>query len=73
MFAFLEKTPVHLLLFFSILMALAPFNPQPHIVEKIIMLKEGTLTRAIDIFDLFFHFVPTIFLIMKLIQLKKKK
>ena len=46
-------------------MLLAPFRPMPHVIEKLIMLKAGTLKRPIDIFDLFFHLLPTILLIIK--------
>ena len=46
-------------------MFLAPFRPMPHVIEKFIMLKNGTLTKPIDIFDLFFHLVPTIILLLK--------
>jgi hypothetical protein len=38
----------------------------PHVVEKILMLKNGTLHRPIDIFDLIFHLTPLILLILKL-------
>lgn len=41
-----------------LLLGLAPFYPQPHIVEKIAMLSAGTLTKPIDIFDLFWHAWP---------------
>lgn len=40
------------------LLGLAPFLPEPHIVEKIRMLTAGTLRRPIDIFDLFWHAWP---------------
>jgi hypothetical protein len=40
----------------------------PHVLEKLIMLKKGILTRPIDIFDLFYHLVPTILLIIKLVR-----
>jgi hypothetical protein len=39
-------------------MLLAPFRPMPHVVEKLLMLKNGVLTRPIDIFDLFYHTIP---------------
>jgi hypothetical protein len=32
----------------------------------VIMLKNGTLTKPIDIFDLFFHLFPTIILLLKI-------
>jgi hypothetical protein len=47
-------------------MILAPFKPMPHVLEKLIMLKNGTLTMPIDIFDLFYHLVPTIILFLKI-------
>jgi hypothetical protein len=47
-------------------MLLAPFKPMPHVLEKLIMLKNGTLTRPIDIFDLFYHLIPTIILLLKI-------
>ena len=50
----------------AVLMLLAPLRPMPHVVEKIMMLKNATLTRPIDIFDLFYHLVPTVLLILKI-------
>jgi hypothetical protein len=41
-------------------------SPMPHVVEKLIMLKNGVLTKPIDIFDLFYHLIPTIILILKI-------
>jgi hypothetical protein len=41
-----------------LLLGFAPFVPQPHIVEKIRMLLDGTLKRPIDIFDLIWHTWP---------------
>jgi hypothetical protein len=68
MLAFLDKIPYSALIFFAILMLLLPFRPMPHVVEKLIMLKNGTLNRPIDIFDLFYHLIPTILLVMKLVR-----
>jgi hypothetical protein len=50
-----------------------PIKPMPHIIEKLIMLKEGTLTRGIDIFDFFYHLSPTILLILKIVRENKLK
>ncbi len=66
MFAFLDKIPYSYLIFFAVLMLLAPFRPMPHVVEKLIMLKKGTLTRPIDIFDIFYHLIRVILLIIKI-------
>ena len=61
----LDKIPYSILIVISVLMLLAPFRPMPHVVEKLIMLKNGTLTKPIDIFDLFYHLLPTIVLLLK--------
>lgn len=68
MFSFLDKIDYPLLILFAVAMLLAPFRPMPHIVEKLIMLKEGTLKRPIDIFDLFYHFIPAVLLVIKFIR-----
>jgi hypothetical protein len=54
------------LIFASLTLGLAPFSP-PHIVEKLGMLFSGTLVKPIDIFDLFLHGTPWVFLILKTI------
>lgn len=41
----------------------------PHVIEKLIMLKNGILTKPIDIFDLFYHLVPTIILFLKVLRI----
>lgn len=68
MFSFLDKIEYPLLIIAAVLMLLAPFTPMPHIIEKLIMLREGTLKKPIDIFDLFYHLVPTVLLIIKIIR-----
>ena len=61
----LEKIPYTLLIVAAIFMLLAPFRPMPHVIEKMTMLKNGVLTKPIDIFDLIFHLIPTFLLIAK--------
>jgi hypothetical protein len=46
-------------------LGLAPFVPQPHVVEKLRMLFAGTLTRPIDVFDLLLHAAPWVLLAAK--------
>ncbi|MGB0590664.1 MAG: hypothetical protein ACPGU1_13380 [Myxococcota bacterium] len=48
-------------------LGLAPFNP-PHIVEKLQMLSEGTLSKPLDWFDLLMHGVPWLLLFAKVTQ-----
>lgn len=65
MWRFLDKIPYSVLIAIAIFMLLAPFRPMPHVVEKLIMLKDGNLTRPLDIFDLLFHLTPTLLLAIK--------
>ena len=65
MWSLLDKIPYTLLIIAAIFMLLAPFQPMPHVIEKIAMLKNGVLTKPIDIFDLIFHLSPTFLLIAK--------
>lgn len=46
-------------------LGLAPFKPEPHIVEKLAMLGSGDLVRPIDIFDLFLHGTPWVLFLLK--------
>lgn len=55
-----------LLIMATILLGLAPFVPEPHLVEKTRFLLRGELTRPLDIFDLFFHLAPALLLMIKL-------
>lgn len=64
--AFLHKIPYSVLIVMAAIMLLAPFRPMPHVVEKLIMLKDGSLQRPIDIFDLCYHTAPLIVLLIKI-------
>ncbi|MGB5618562.1 MAG: hypothetical protein WBM78_17095 [Desulfobacterales bacterium] len=66
MWALLDRIPYPLLILLAVFMLLAPFRPMPHVVEKLIMLKNGALNRPVDIFDLFYHLLPTILLALKI-------
>ena len=65
MWNLLDKIPYRLLIVVTIFMLLAPFRPMPHLWEKLLMLKNGTLHRPIDIFDLFYHAAPLLILLLK--------
>ena len=70
----LDRIPYSLLLPLAVVMALAPFVPEPHLWEKLKMLAAGTLVRPIDIFDLFLHGTPLLLLALKLLSgLSRKK
>jgi hypothetical protein len=61
----LDKLPWTVVVILCLTLGLAPFTPEPHIVEKLRMLAAGTLHRPIDIFDLLFHATPWIVLALK--------
>ncbi len=63
---FFDKIPLPLLAAIAILMALAPFVPEPHLWQKLKMLFAGTLVKPIDIFDLFWHSLPLTLFFIKL-------
>jgi hypothetical protein len=54
-------------------MAVAPIVPEPHLVEKLRMLSEGTLSRPIDIFDLFYHLAPLVLLGIRLERMRRAR
>ena len=62
----LDRIPYIMLAPLAIFLALAPFAPEPHLWEKLKMLSTGTLSRPIDIFDLFLHGMPLVLLLLKL-------
>jgi len=67
---FLDRIPTSVLLFLALMMAGAPFVPEPHLVEKARMLMAGTLTKPLDWFDVVWHLFPAILLFLKLIRPK---
>jgi len=67
----LEKIPPGPLVLAAVFMALLPFRPQPHLWEKLGMLVNGQLVRAMDIFDLFGHSALLILVLVKVILAKR--
>lgn len=70
--AWLDRFPLALLVFLAAWMAVAPISPEPHLVEKLRMLLQGTLTRPLDIFDLLFHLAPAALLALRLVRRFKR-
>ncbi len=68
MMQWLYDTPYLLLIFMAVLMALMPFQPEPHLLEKFHMFKAGELHRLIDLFDVFWHLLPSILLLIKIVH-----
>ncbi|MBU1429631.1 RND transporter [Myxococcota bacterium] len=53
------------LMMIALLLGLSPFLPEPHLFEKLRMLKERKLKKPIDIFDLLMHATPLFLLAIK--------
>lgn len=69
-FKAVNRIPLLPLAVAAIFMALAPFSPEPHLLEKSRMLIHGELVKPIDIFDLFWHSFLLLLLAIRLIGLK---
>jgi hypothetical protein len=65
----LDAVPLHIAILLALTIGLAPFFPEPHVVEKLRMLKDGMLQRPLDIFDLLMHGAPWLLLLAKLAAL----
>ncbi len=70
---FIDRFPLWLLVALTLFMLGAPFVPEPHLIEKMRMLSEGTLSRPIDIFDVFWHLLPVALLAIKLARMKRNQ
>jgi len=64
----LDKIPLAPLILGAALLGLAPFYPEPHLLEKIRWLINGQLTKPLDIFDLLLHGSLPVLLILKLVR-----
>ena len=69
----LDAVPMHIAIILALTLGLAPFVPEPHVVEKLRMLFTGTLIKPVDMFDLLMHGTPWILLILKLARLGLSK
>jgi hypothetical protein len=66
MMSWLDRFPLVWLVVAALYLAVAPVVPEPHLVEKLRMLSQGTLVKPIDIFDLLLHSVPLVLLAVRL-------
>lgn len=73
MLKFIDHIPLGPLVIITLVMAFAPFVPEPHLLEKTRMLVGGGLTKGIDIFDLFWHSFLIIILVIRLFRLWQLK
>ncbi|MCT4657396.1 MAG: hypothetical protein N4A65_16505 [Cohaesibacter sp.] len=69
MLKLIDSLPLPMLVIVSLTLGLAPFVPEPHLLEKLRMLAQGTLSRPIDILDLLLHGTPWMLLILRLVRM----
>lgn len=69
---FIDDIPLPVLVVLTLFMLGAPFVPEPHLVEKARMLAEGSLTRPIDLFDVFWHLLPATLLGIRLVRMRRR-
>ncbi len=67
----IDKIPMSALVVTAVLLTLAPLGAQPHLLEKLGMLYDASLTKPIDIFDLLMHATPLTLLVIRLLRLKR--
>ena len=65
MSALFDRLPWTFLIAACLTVGLAPFTPEPHVIEKLRMLLAGRLRKPLDIFDLLMHGTPWGFLLLK--------
>jgi len=65
----IDRIPLLWLVPIALWLAVAPVVPEPHLVEKLRMLSQGSLQKPIDIFDLLLHSVPLCLLVIRLVRI----
>jgi len=66
--AWIDRLSMRWLVAGALVLGLAPFYPQPHLVEKLGMLAQGTLRAPVDIFDLALHGALPVLLLIRLLR-----
>lgn len=69
----IDRLPMAPLVVIAVLLGLAPFVPEPHLIEKLRMLGAGTLSRPLDIFDLLMHAAPLLLIAVKLLRRRSSR
>ncbi len=67
LFGWLHCPPMGMLIAAALFLGVMPIVPEPHLVEKLRMLIHGTLVKPIDIFDLFWHSWPLLWIALRLL------
>ncbi len=65
----MKPLPLWMLAVAALVVGLAPYSPEPHLVEKLRMLVHGDLRRPLDIFDLLMHGALPVYVLWRLLRL----
>ncbi len=65
----LDQIPLSIIVIAALTLGLAPFFPEPHLLEKLRLLWAGNLRAPIDIFDFLMHAAPFVLLLAKLLRM----
>lgn len=68
----IQSIPWPVVILLCLTLGLAPYSPQPHVLEKIQFLISGQLDSTVDIFDFLFHLSPFIITLLKFYYTLKK-
>jgi hypothetical protein len=68
----LDHVPLLALVVLALALGLAPFHPEPHVVQKLRMLSGGTLGRPTDVLDLFWHGLPFVLVGLKVARMARR-
>lgn len=71
--ALVDRLPVLPLMVIAVLLGISPIGAEPHLIEKLRMLGDGTLRRPLDIFDLLMHGLPVLLLLVKLGRMVQRR
>lgn len=62
----LALIPYPLLIGMSLFMLVAPIDPEPHLVQKLDWLLSGVAFKPVDVFDVVWHLLPSMLLLLRL-------
>ena len=62
----LALIPFPVLIVICAFMLLAPISPEPHLIQKLNWVASGQVFKAIDVFDVFWHLLPSVVLLLKI-------
>jgi hypothetical protein len=62
----IQSIPWSIVVLLCLTLGLAPYSPEPHVIEKLQLLISGRLHATVDVFDFLFHLSPFIIALIKL-------